>query len=350
MTLLIYTAAAVLTLLAIALIVLPMLRFRSERGIGLALVAVVLVFPLTVLAVYNNVTTYPWGDESIATSQQQISDQPPVEEMITELAARLKEQPDVEGYILLARSYIQLQRFPDAVEAWHRAWELTEGKSPQVSLGYAEALILADQRTLKTSAADLLEFALEELPDDPRALWYGGVSAAARGMNDLAIERYGKLLQDETLPDNMRMVVQEQMAKLGGSVAEIPAADKAAVEEGGGTGPVLTIRVELDPAIIDRVSPDATLFLFARDAGQAGPPLAVRRMRQQNFPVETTLSNDNAMVAGRTLESARQLEVVARLTSSGSAIESAGDLYGKATPQMDGRGADVTIRIDSIAE
>lgn len=353
MTPLMYAAAAGLTLLAIILIAAPMLRFRKQPGIGLALVAVVIVFPLTVLAVYTNVTTYPWGNEATAVNRQPIDNQPPVEEMITDLAARLKEKPDVEGYILLARSFIQLQRFPDAVDAWHRAWELSEGQSPEVSLGYAEALILADQRTLTTSAADLLEFALTELPDDPRALWYGGVSAAARGMNDVAIQRFAKLLQNETLPDNMRMVVQEQLAQLGADVEDpaVVAAQAGPQTAGeGGTGPVINIRVELDPAIAGLVRPDATLFLFARDAGQPGPPLAVRRMRQQSFPIETTLSNENAMVAGRTLEGASQLKVVARLSSTGSAIEAPGDLFGEAMPQLDANGATLTIRIDSIVE
>ena len=38
------------------------------------------------------------------------------------------------------------------------------------------------------------------------------------------------------------------------------------------------------------------------------------------------------------------------MSSTGSAIEAPGDLYGEAIPQLDENGATLTIRIDSIVE
>lgn len=347
-----YGASAALLLLALVLIVVPLLRHRKEGGVGVTLTIMVLAFPLLVLTIYSYVSTYPWDDQTITVQQPASGTAAPVDEMITELAARLEQEPDVEGYILLARSYIQLQRWPDAVDAWHRAWELTEGKSPEVSLGYAEALILADQRTLKTSAADLLEQVLVELPDSTKALWYGAISASARGLNDLAIERYAKLSKVDDLPPNMRLVVQEQLAELGASASAQDAAPDTpdAAEEGATKGLVIRATITVDAALAELAPSGATLFLFARDKAQAGPPLAVKRMRPRTFPLEVKLSDANAMVAGRKLADASELEVVARISSTGSAIEAAGDLYGVAYPDVSVEEPRIEIVIDSVSQ
>jgi cytochrome c-type biogenesis protein CcmH len=347
MTPIVYAAGAVLTLIALGLIVVPLLRYRTDSTVGLTLPAIVLLFPMLVAGTYAVVNTYPWGDDVAVArpAPTPASQQPPVAEMITELAARLEREPDVEGYILLGRSYISLQRFADASDAWHKAWELTEGKDPEVSLGYAEALILSDQRTLKTGAADLLDYVLVERPNDSRALWYGGLSASARGLNDLAVARFIQLLNAD-LPENMRMVVQQQLAQLG---AEAP--DQIAepmVEEGDGMS--VAVAMDIDPAIAGQVSPDGMLFVFARDAAAPGPPIAVKRVRVGSFPRTITLSNADAMVAGRKLEDAQQLKIVARISPSGNAIESPGDIYGEAVPTGAKGLQNVSLVIDSVVE
>jgi len=353
MTPVIYAAGAALTLLALALIVVPILRYRKSSGVGLSLVAVVLVFPLAVAALYMNASTYPWDDEAIAINGGNGSNgsgqanQPAVGEMITDLEARLEKEPDIEGYILLARSYISLQRFPDAVEAWHKAWELSEGKSADVSLGYAEALILADRRTLKTGAVDLLEFAITELPNDPRALWYGGLSAAERGQNEIAIQRFSLLLESD-LPVEFRMVVQEQLAKLG--------ATPALASEGGnadeeGTSIVIEATIELDPALAELLPPNATLFVFAQDSKRPGPPIAAKRLSAAAFPITAVLTDADVMIKGNSLARASELKIAARISASGNPISKPGDLYGEVIPSVaEGKTVTVTVLIDSVEE
>jgi cytochrome c-type biogenesis protein CcmH len=352
MTPVIYAAGAALTLLALALTVVPLLRHRKESGVGLSLVAVILIFPLAVAGLYVTASSFPWDDEGIAVDGGARTDQPPVGEMITDLEARLEKQPDVEGYVLLARSYMSLQRFPDAVDAWHKAWELTEGAAPEISLQYAEALILADRRTLKTGAVDLLEAAITELPNDPRALWYGGLSAAARGQNDIAVERFSRLLQTE-LPAEFRSVVQEQLANLGAAPAfaneSNAAASGAAGEEGSGI--VVEATVELDPALADLVPPNATLFVFAQDAKRPGPPIAAKRLSAATFPLTVVLTDADVMIKGNSLGRASQLKIAARISVSGNPIAAPGDLYGEIIPAIPaGNTIDVSLIIDSVEE
>jgi cytochrome c-type biogenesis protein CcmH len=242
---------------------------------------------------------------------------------------------------------MSLQRYPDAVDAWNRAWELSEGKSPQISISYAEALILTDQRTLLTSAADLLDNALIALPNDSRALWYGGLSAAARQQNDIAIERFTRLLQGD-VPDNLRMIVQQQLAELGGAPVAEEGAGAAAAEAGAIS---IVASIAIKPELAGKVSPGAMLFVFARDANQAGgPPIAVKRMPASDFPITVQLTDADVMLQGSSLASVARLKLVARVSSAGTAIAAAGDLYGETIPSIAPGENSVGLTIDSVVE
>ena len=63
-----------------------------------------------------------------------------VEEMVVSLAERLKREPDdVDGWRLLARSYITMELYPDAVQALRRARGIV-GDDPDVLLELAGAI------------------------------------------------------------------------------------------------------------------------------------------------------------------------------------------------------------------
>ena len=231
--------AAALTLLAAALVAWPIWRERQpgDGGAVLSIVMVVLGIPLAVLGIFPAISTYPWDAPERITAQPAQSTPPAVADMVNGLAARMATEPTVEGLAMLGRSYVELQRYDEAVDAWHSAWEMSAGTDPQVSLGYAEALILTNRETLLTSAGDLLDAVLLELPDEPRALWYGGLSSAARQRPAEAQARWGRLLQDPELPAQLRQVLEQQMAALSGAMGmpgDAATAAPAAEPPGGG--------------------------------------------------------------------------------------------------------------------
>lgn len=341
-----YVLGAVLTAIALAFVVIPLLRHRKYSSVGLALTAIVLLLPLSAVLIYNNVSNYTWKKDTVANEADTAATQP-VNELIVELAQRLETKPELEGFILLGRSYMSLQRYPDAVDAWHRAWEMSEGESAEVSLNYAEALILADKRTLTTSAADLLDTVIVAMPDDPRALWYGGLSAAARQLNDVAIDRFMRLLKAD-LPENMRAVVQTQLAQLGadpGAVEQSASGEEGSAAEGG-----ISATVSIASEIAGLVRPGALLFVFARDGEKPGPPIAVKRMPVPQLPFTTTLTDADAMVQGASLDKTDQIKLVARVSLSGNPIAQPGDLYGETLVSGEIGDSPVSVVIDRIAE
>ncbi len=343
----------VLAALAAILVAVPLWRHRQQpagntRGLVIV-VTLVLAVPLVTLALYTQVTTYPWDQGEQPQARQQGGEAAngamagPILGMVKQLEDRMATAPTVEGLAMLGRSYVNLERLDDAVNAYHRAWEMTEGKNPEVSLGYAEALLLADRNTILTSAGDLLDEVLEQLPDNPKALWYGGMSAVARGNQPLAQQRLAHLLNQPEIPDQLRNVVQQQLAAMG---AEVPAApDQGIAPQNTGAGAQISAIIDINPELQSQLRQDAVLFVFARETGQPGPPVAVKRITAPTFPLTVTLTDADGMMGNNKLSSVKNLTLVARISNAGNATASSGDLYGETQPDWPGDSA--RIQIDS---
>jgi len=124
----------------------------------------------------------------------------------------------------------------------------------------------------------------------------------------------------------------------GGGSAPRPAASAAATEESpalppghppvssgaqGGTvsGDAVAGTVRLSPKLT--VGTGDVLYLIAR---QGAVTLAVQRIEAPRFPLEFSLSAADAMVSGAAFEG--KVDVVARVSRSGDAIPSSGDIEG----------------------
>src|SRR5579863_8340213 len=65
--------------------------------------------------------------------------------MVARLARQLEADPqNLEGWLMLGRSYVVLQEFPLALRAFERADRLSGGKNVEALIGQAEALALQD--------------------------------------------------------------------------------------------------------------------------------------------------------------------------------------------------------------
>ena len=72
-----------------------------------------------------------------------------VEEMVSKLAARLEQNPDDgNGWALLARSYMVMQRFDDAAKAYERATTSIKD-SADLYADYADALAMTQNRRIE---------------------------------------------------------------------------------------------------------------------------------------------------------------------------------------------------------
>jgi hypothetical protein len=104
--------------------------------------------------------------------------------------------------------------------------------------------------------------------------------------------------------------------------------------------------VEITSKLAAQAKSGATLFIYAKQPNAPGPPLAVLRVRAEHWPVSFTLNDANAMVPGRNLSNANNVQIEARISKNGDALPQSGDLVGSVTSVNPRAGHPVKISID----
>lgn len=298
-------------LLAAALVVAWPL-YRRQRRLSPWLVSAVGTVLVLTAVVYSLVgTPRPPATPSLAS----------IEEMMVSLEQRLAEDPeDLNGWKMLGRSYFQLQDYPQAIAAFERAVDLESASNAQTLADLGEAVLNNDNESIAGRAGQLFENAVAVGPDNPKALFYAGVAAAARGDEDRAAERWETLLALSPPPE-IQTILRERIAVWRGETQAAPAA--------GGT--VVEVKVSLGADAGAELGGDATVFIIARDPAQPSPPIAAVRRKASELPLTVPLGDADAMIPGRLLSAFERLEIVARASTSGEPLAQAGDWYGQQT-------------------
>ena len=267
---------------------------------------------------------------------------PAVEQMVAGLAERLHSTDgnDLQGWVMLAHSYVVMGRYSDALDAYTHAHALAGDGNPDVLAGYGEAITLADPSQFMDKALPLFEKALQLDPANPQALWYGGLGALEKGDRKLAVQRWQALLQQDP-PAEYRQIIEKYIVQAGGSVS---ANGKSAAVAG------IRMHVSLAPALSTQVQPDETLFVFAIPQGGAGgPPLAARRFQAGSLPLDVTLTDQDSPIPGRSLSGQTHVTVMARISRGGTPEQHVGDLVGQ-TDWDPASGKSLVIVIDTVVK
>ena len=338
---------------------------KNNRWAATALLVVAV--PAAAAVAYANLSNWNW-DEANRRASTELN----VEGMLKQLEAKLEKDPnDVKGWMMLGRSYTQLGRYGRAADAYQQAYTLTNGKEVEAITGLGEALVLTDEASLAGRAGQLFDDALNLSPSDPKALWYGGMAALQTGRLRVGRDRLQLLLQAEGIPQEMRGMLQGKVDELNGELGEsggesgnsagsnIPAsvpsngaqgsppataqAEPASAAQGQRQ---ITVSIKVAPQIQQQLGGQLPLFVLARDPSAGGPPLAVQRHTSAQLPMTITLTEGDAMIAGRSIASVPRVQVVARLSRSGGPQAKSGDFFGEATYEFGKNTGTVQITID----
>jgi len=383
--------AAVLTIAGVALVAVPLLRKKpveySPAPWAALAAAGVLAIGSTLL--YVRWTNWSWQEKSAADTPQT---------MVARLARKLEKNPeDLNGWLMLGRSYTVLQEYPLALRAFQRAERLSGGKSADALVGEAEALAFSDETELDGRAGRLIEQALALDPDNNKGLFFGAAAAMRRGELPLSRDRFARLLAQDP-PDNIKPLLQKQIQALderiaagpeeGGPLAGGPGAGDGGVGGGGAQGPGGTgvgpassgaadvgprgpvgaagmrpggraavaaatdpnarvrINVMLAPSLAQSASGSSPLFVFVRDPQRPGPPLAVKRL-DSHFPQTVELTASDSMMPGRAIAAGQKVQVVARIARSGNPVGATGDPFGESDYSV-GHDGLINIVIDRV--
>ncbi len=261
-----------------------------------------------------------------------------INSMVAKLATRLQDNPDdAEGWMMLGRSYIVLDRFEDARAALEKAAALKQD-DPQLLVDLADALAMTSSQSLVGRPTELIARALMLDPTNQKALWLAGTAAFEQGSYAEALQFWRQLATQLPAGSETARVmagnIAEAQALLEGreppSAQTMPGAQAGMADASAGSnGPArVSGRVSLAPELRDRASPDDTVFIFARAASGPPMPLAVKRVQVRDLPLDFVLDESMAMSPQMTLARFPQVVVGARISRSGNAMPSSGDLQG----------------------
>jgi cytochrome c-type biogenesis protein CcmH len=146
-----------------------------------------------------------------------------IEANVTALAKRLEQNPgDADGWAMLGRSYVSLERYGDASNAYAKAAELKKDDA-DILTEYAFALAMTNDRKLEGRPAELIKQALRIAPENPKVLQLAGTAEFEAKNYKQAIVYWQKLL--EMTADNPELAQSiskriDQAKSLAGSTAK----------------------------------------------------------------------------------------------------------------------------------
>jgi len=264
-----------------------------------------------------------------------------LEDAIVRLEQALRRDPQqAEGWRLLAEAYRSKGRTSDAATALSRAVVL-QPKDPDLLAQAAEARALASpDRRFDAQAMAYLRRALEMDPAHQRATWFLGVAQRQSGEPALAASTWERLLTNVDAGTGAALRAQIDAARADAGLPPLPAASADP------TGRVVSVEVDIDASLRGRLPPSTTVFVLAREPGGPPMPVAVERLTVADLPARVELTDADGVMPTRRLSQVARVEVLARVSTSGSANAASGDIESAASPAQ----ADepVRLRIDRI--
>lgn len=283
-----------------------------------------------------------------------------VEEMVVTLQARLAENPnDPDGWYMLGRSYMSLNRYPDGVTAYEKLVELTE-RHPAALVALADALAMTQEGRMAGRPAELIAESLAIEPNDPTALWLAGQAAEEQGEHKAAVEHWMKALpamaEQPELAEQLRTQIAQAAIAAGMSIddlAKLKPANQAmplpteAQQPATTSAAAVRVRVRIAPAMLGDVGPDDTVFVFARALSGPPMPLAVGRYTLATLPAEIILDDSSAMAPQLRISGYPEVNVQARVAKGGEPTAQPGDLQSDPVQVAVGDSGVVELLIDS---
>jgi len=296
---------------------------RQGRRLGRAvpLVAVVLIPVLAVLLYLQ------WGAIDQVEQARTFAGEPhSIEEMTTRLEQAVQNNPEsAEGWYFLGRSYMAQQRAADAARAFGQAVKVA-GREPELLGQWAQALYFAADKQWSPQLDALTSEALKADPGEVTSLGLLGIAAYEEQRFADAIGYWERLVAVLPEGDPSRQAIaggiERARQELGSSAGDVSAAQPQVAG--------LQVRVELAPALRDKVQPGDVVFVFARAASGPPMPLAAKRLTVADLPTTVSLSDSDAMMPQLKLSAFDQVQLVARISRAGDA--KSGEWIGQGQP------------------
>lgn len=338
---------------------------ETTRTVKIVMVSVAILLPLSVFGLYRAIgrpdalsqpglTAPPVAATPAAAGGQKTSMD--MDAAIGSLRAKLEKNPaDADGWLLLGRAYQSVGRNDEGGKALQKAYELAPGRT-EIEIAYAESIALTSPtRRIDGKPLQMIRHAMESDPENQDGLWLLGMSDYQNGRYAEAIaswERIRKQLgPDSDVLESVNNMIGDAKAHLRGEPvagAATGTTTVAAAATAAGS-PRLRVRVALAKKREAQVSPDFTVFVFAKAVDGPPMPLAIRKLQVSELPATVELTDADAMMPEMRLSKFKRVSVTARISRSGDATAKPGDL--QAVPfevDVGQSGGPIELSIDQV--
>ncbi len=255
-------------------------------------------------------------------------------EDLAALRARVENNPkDSSAMVLLAETLRRQRQFPEALELFAKLAK-TDAMSADLWADYADAHG-ANSGALDDQSARFIAEALKLDSRHPKALWLRGSYQTEQQDYRGALatwQRLASILPPESSDAKLISAniaeARTALGETGAPALPLQTVSAALSEMPPSAAKTVTLRgeISLDDRWRKSVSPGSVLFVFAKPAGEGGPPLAVWRTKTDKWPMKFVLDDSSAMIPTRKLSDFRNVIVEARISRRGDAAAQPGDL------------------------
>lgn len=281
-------------------------------------ISIGLVLPTSALLLYLFIGTPRALLEPELLSASQRPSAAQIDAMVDKLAKHMDENPsDVSGWMMLGRSYIALNRLPEAEIALKKALAL-EPKNADLMADLADLMAYMKQ-SAQGEPKLLIQKALQIDPNNLKALALSGSVAFEEKKYAKAIEYWQHALKLTQADDDFTQGLRSSIAN---------------AEEKSGLKPTISSAsisgiASLAPALAKQTNPEDTVFIYARATNGPKMPVAIMKIKVSQLPYQFTLDDRLAMSPEVSISKFQEFTVTARISKTGNAIPQAGDLFGQ---------------------
>lgn len=267
------------------------------------------------LAIYNSLGD-PAAGKLVGASALLTLDPEQDEALLREWQDKLRERvmskpADARSWYLLGHSEFLLGQFQQAAEAFSMA-HAQFGADPNVDISWLQARYLAANGQVDSLTRSIAERILQRDPSHALVLEMFASDALRTGDYPSAVSYLNRALSRAIAP-SQRAALQAEMTEARRNLGDLtPSLDVAVAVEG--------------------VLPHGTtLFVIARPLG-GGMPFAVVRRPAVDFPLSIRLDDAVSMNPAQALSLAKEVEVIVRISLSGSPMAQPGDWEWRSEP------------------
>jgi cytochrome c-type biogenesis protein CcmH len=291
---------------------------KVSKGLGVWLLLTgLLLMPLLAFSLYQMLG----ASDDVAITQlleKRASQSPSTNDLLVKqqlkdkISRRLLSQTDNLYYLLiLARLHMEDGDFQQASVSYQNAVQITPNDA-ELLAEYAQAVYFRDGNKFEGDAGAALDNALALDPNNMTAQGLQGIRSFELGDYQQAIVSWQTALRAIHPDTPQAQALQSGIARARSQLGEAL--------------PSVKVQVTISPELA--ISPEMVVYVYAREWQGMPMPLAVAKLQAADLPATVTLDDTMAMPGGKLLSSVETIEVVARLSVSGSATPAEGDLEG----------------------